>query len=529
MGGTRVEAMIRPGNSLAVRLRRSRVHLALIPALTVLFVGMAGITQGRFHTDSHVYLAVVMRMVESGDWVHLRQANLPYHNKPPLGFWVAAPFVWAFGPEVWAVRVPMVLVGAACASAVYLVFKEVVRARVALAGSLVFALTHEVFRFTHVFSLDLVMLLFMLLSAWCVVRAAGVRGVRPARSRSLRLMALGGVPMGLALLAKPFVPLLLAAVLGGWLCTVGRARLAWGLAPLVAVAVLVAAPWHIEMTRAFPPGSVSPFWETYLFSQAIDRVGGGGDVAHVTEPVWYYGAELVRSYLPWLVPLAGGLAFSAIRRRPVTGRWAGDRLAWWWGAVWIGVMTLSAGKSMRYMVPVYPALALIAGAALVRLAPRWRRTPLMIPWLVLMVSAIVMASGVRLHDKAMPDRAGLYEFLDGYGGKSTAEWPVLWAAPDLLWGGAHVCVERGVYPKVAVSPKTPAGGVPAVGDLMLYRARESSAAGDAAMAPGDGVYAPRPGDTVLGRFGEGEGWVLVRIESAWGWSPSSGADRVPEG
>jgi len=483
--------MIRSGESLVCRLRGSRWFVLLGPAMVVVFLSLPGIGQGDFRTDSHVYVAVVVGMLDSGDWVHPMLGNVPYHNKPPMGMWMVMPFVAAMGPTLIAVRVAMILIAALCASAVTGLSRELVSARVAMTAGLVFGLTHEFFRYTHAFSLDLALTLFLVLSAWSVVHGAGIRR---GEARSGWWIVLGGVPMGLALMTKPMIGLLLVPVLIVWLVVVGRARMLGWMVGFLVVALMVALPWHVEMMRAYPGGSLTAFVDTYVYAQSIDRLSSAS--THVTEPWWYYGAEIGRSYVPWVVFLVGGLVWMGIRRRSVTGRWEGDALALLWVGIWIGVLSISGGKSMRYVVPAYPALALFVAGVLVHMPPRGRMTVVVLPWVVGVVGIIVAVLPVRIHSPKPESRAALFSFLDGYG--EDGEWPVLWIAPDQVRTGAHFLIERGVYPSVVLSDVTPTGGVPGVGDLMLYRQPS--------------VWAVREGDAVLGEFGV---WVVTRVDRVW--------------
>lgn len=485
--------MIRPGTDIISRLRKSRGYLLLAPALVVVFLSLPGIGQGDFRTDSHVYVAVVLEMMRSGDWIHPMQGNVPYHNKPPLGFWMVAPLIAAFGPTLIAVRVAMILIAALCASAVTGMCRDLVSSRVALTAGLVFALTHEVFRYTHAFSLDLPLMLFMVLSAWSIVHAAGIR---QGKARSGWWIVLGGAPMGLALMVKPMLGLLILLPMVVWLVLVHRGKLLPWVGGLVVVALMIAAPWHLEMMRAYPAESVTPFIDNYLLAQSVDRLSAGS--THVTEPVWYYPVELVQSYLPWVVFLVGGLVWMGVKRRSITGRWQGDLLTILWAGVWIGVMSLSAGKSMRYIVPVYPALALLVAGVLVHMPPRGRFTPILLPWIIGLIGLVGFFSNIEFHSPAPSSRADLFAFLDSYSDGTTEDWPTIWIAPDQVRTAAHFSIERGIHPFVAMSSETPTGGEPSVGELMLYRTPSH--------------YAVREGDTVLGEFGV---WVVTRLERNW--------------
>jgi 4-amino-4-deoxy-L-arabinose transferase-like glycosyltransferase len=501
---------------LILGLRRSRLYALLSPAIVVVALSLPGITQGDFRTDSHVYVAVVLEMIRSGDWIHPMQGNVPYHNKPPLSFWLVAPFVAVMGPTLLAVRIAMICIAACCATAVTGLCRELVSTRIAVTAGLVFALTHEVFRYTHAFSMDLPLTLFMVLSVWCVVRCTGLRGagLRSRSTKPAQWMLIGGVAMGLALMVKPLLALTILIPLAIWLVLIGRAKMIAWMGMLVVVALVVALPWHVEMVRAYPDGSGdsvgssgsvsgNSFIDTYILSQSIDRLSTSSSqsIGHVTEPWWYYFSELAQSYLPWIVFLVGGLIWVIVRRSAVTKHWRADLLAILWFVFWISMMSMSSGKSMRYLVPAYPAMAIFVAGVLVNMPPRGRLTPVILPWIMLGVGicgfALTRMDVVQIHSPAPESRAQLFDYLDDYSrdqsNVSTGEWPALWIAPDQLRTAAHFSIHRGVHPFVATKRD-----VPQVGELMLYRTKSD--------------YIPRPNDTVLDEFGV---WIVTRIESAW--------------
>ncbi len=500
-----------------VPIRLWRVWFALAPALVVVLITIAGIKQGDFRTDSHVYAAVTQGMVESGDWLHPMLGDAPYHRKPPMAFWMVAPFVAAFGPELWAVRLAMGAYAGLTATGVFLMLRGIVRLRVAMAAALIFALTHEVFRYTHAYSLDLPLALFVLLCAWGVTHATGARR---GRARSPWWIVLAGVPMGAALMVKPGAALLLVPLLAAWLWAAGRARLIPWLVALVVVGVALAVPWHLEMIRAYPAQSPQPFLDTYFGAETIQRFQGGDIV--VPEPFWYYAQQLGETYWPWLLTLTGALVYIVWRRRPVTGAWAGDALGLLWGLAWIVILSTLAGKSMRYVVPAYPALSLLGAGFLVRVMPRGRRRlGRLIPvWIAPALAVLVVLfeiSGVRIHSPPPGYRADMLEYFDDYAGGSTDDWPALWVSPDQLRTAAHIYLERGVYPGLARSEEAPLGGEPQPGDLMLYRMQDPAYPEHLR-----GGYCIRPGDTLLGHFGL---WTVTRLESPWTGRYSRRTDR----
>ncbi len=77
-------------------------------------------TRPLFVPDEARYAEISREMVDSGEWLKLRLAGLPYYEKPPLGYWLNALSVSAFGRTAFAVRLPSALSAGLSALAVFL-------------------------------------------------------------------------------------------------------------------------------------------------------------------------------------------------------------------------------------------------------------------------------------------------------------------------------------------------------------------------------------------------------------------------
>src|ERR1051325_4086358 len=58
------------------------------------------------HSDAPYYQAIALRSVREGGWWTLMQGDLPYFNKPPLGFWAHSACVELFGERDWTFYLP---------------------------------------------------------------------------------------------------------------------------------------------------------------------------------------------------------------------------------------------------------------------------------------------------------------------------------------------------------------------------------------------------------------------------------------
>lgn len=317
--------------------------------MLLLAVTLPHLDQGDFRTDTARYAAVGLQAWRDPAffWTPHLQPEVPYFNKPPLVFWIHGAFLHAFGTSVVTARLPSILAALAIVAFTMAIARRLFGRSTAVAAGCVLALTYEFFRRTREISLDLWQLAFMLASVWLYLRAA-------ARDRG-GWAFLAGLPLGLALMCKPFMALLSLPVI---LMISPRPRL---LLPFLGGCLLAALPWHLSMIMLHG----REFTVQYLGREVVQRARGLLNA----EPWWYYGAEMARTYWPWWIAFGIGLAASwrSTRRAP------GFRLAWVALVVWFVALSVFPDKRPRYELPLYPWMAMISGYGAVMLRrPGWR-------------------------------------------------------------------------------------------------------------------------------------------------------------
>ena len=222
--------------------------------------------------------------------------------------------------------------------------------RSAMASGVVLALSYEFFRRTREISLDMWQLAFMMLAMLLIARGV--------RTKGARWTICAGVPIGLALMTKPFVAFIVVPIALIWVLLIGERRT---IVPILLAGILglaVALPWHIGMTLEHG----SAFWDQYLGRQVAGRAAG----AINPQGLEYYPVLFLKTYWPWLIPFTLGIAtwIRASRgRRIVLGmERTGLLLVGIWLGAWIITLMAFPDKRPRYTPPLYPALAIIAGA-----------------------------------------------------------------------------------------------------------------------------------------------------------------------
>ncbi|MFP8873596.1 MAG: phospholipid carrier-dependent glycosyltransferase, partial [Myxococcota bacterium] len=215
------------------------------------------------------------------------------------------------------------------------------------------------FLFAHVArraQLDVLLAFFETLALWAFVRLEGGTG-----SRRAHLLVLHGA-LGCAVLTKGPVALLPLAVIATFLAWERRLSEfrrfvpAWGLALSLGPALI----WITTASVLAPPG----FFGEAVVENLFGRFFEGTSHAR---PFYYYAIQLPVNFLPWtlLWPLAAVCAYRHLRG---SANGESHPAAWRFAIAWLGVFlvffSLSAGKRGLYLVPAFPAVALLCGAAL---------------------------------------------------------------------------------------------------------------------------------------------------------------------
>ena len=328
--------------------------LAAILALALAWFGALG-HRKLVKPDEGRYGEIPREMVASGDWLTPRLNGLKYFEKPPLQYWATAAAYSAFGVSEWTTRLWSALCGfAGVLLAAFFgrrLYGETAGwcAAAALAGAALYAVMSQVA------TLDMGVSLF--LSAAVFATALAQRDGTPERERRAWMLA-GWAAMALAVLSKGLIGIVLPAGAVGlyilWQRDFALLRRLYIL-PGAALFLAIAAPWFIAVSAA--NGEFARFFfvhehfERFLTTQH-DRPG----------PAWYFVPVLFAGFFPWLLSLPAALWRAARDAEPASFR--PTRLLVAWCVVVFAFFSLSHSKLPPYILPMFPALALLVGAQL---------------------------------------------------------------------------------------------------------------------------------------------------------------------
>lgn len=319
-----------------------------------------------------VQAQIARNMLESGDWVTARLNGIAYLEKAPLVYWMMAASYRVFGVHDWAARLPLAVAVVILCWLTYRFGRWAFGEDAGLYAGLVLATSTGLFLFTRILIPDATLTLAITGAIWIWVRQLE-RDEEPA----LKWPVLLGVCLGTGLVLKGLIAVVFPLVSGVvYMMVSGQLlsreswrRLQLGIA--AAVALLVAAPWHVLATLRNPPyfaltlhsgpGQYRGFFWFYFINEHLLRfLNLRYPRDYNTVPrLWFWLLNLVWIF-PWSVYLLASPKLS-YRTATRSGR-VGLMALCWIGTVML-FFTFSTTQEY-YSMPIYPALALLIGLAM---------------------------------------------------------------------------------------------------------------------------------------------------------------------
>jgi 4-amino-4-deoxy-L-arabinose transferase-like glycosyltransferase len=362
------------------------------------FVAFLG-TEPLWNIDEGMHAAMAKDMLVSGDWVTPRFNGTPFLDKPPLFIWLVAASLRVLGLTEFAARLPSALLACVAVVLTYRFGRSAVGGRAGVLSALTLATSVAFVVMARVEVHDMTLTActtLALVSFWRFFRGDGSARVNLGvmyASTAVGLLVKG--PVAAALIGLVIVAFLAIA---GRLDVIPRMRPVWGALLVLAVS----APWYVAMEAANPG-----YLRYFLVTQHLFNVAGSH--ARHAEPFWFYGVTIIGGLLPWSVylPQAFWNAWTARGSRR-------DHVAIFllvWTVAPTVLLSLASSKLHNYLLPVFPAAALLVGTAWGRLIDRpsrsYRRSFVVSTVVTL---ALLVAAAVTLATTGLDRFRTIYDF-----------------------------------------------------------------------------------------------------------------------
>ncbi len=328
--------------------------LVLALALAAAWFGALG-QRKLVKPDEGRYGEIPREMVASGDWLTPRLNGLKYFEKPPLQYWATAAAYSAFGVAEWTTRLWGALTGFAGVLLAFYAGRRLYGEAAGLCAAAVLAGCALYAAMSQLATLDMGVSAFLSLAVFAVLLAQ--RDEAQERERR-SWMLLAWAAMALAVLSKGLIGVVLPAgailLYALWQRDLQLLR-RLHLVPGAVLFLALTAPWFIAVSATNPEFArfffVHEHFERFLTHQH-----------HRPGPAWYFAPVLLLGIMPWLASLGAGLRLAVLAERGA--RFRPSRFLLAWCVTVFAFFSLSGSKLPPYILPMFPALALLVGAQL---------------------------------------------------------------------------------------------------------------------------------------------------------------------
>jgi 4-amino-4-deoxy-L-arabinose transferase-like glycosyltransferase len=301
--------------------------------------------------DETRYALVAREMRETEQWVLPHLNGKIYFEKPPLFFWTVNLSVFLLGEDSeLANRLPAALAGLATIFLTFLFGERFFNSRVGFLSALILSTCLCFPQISRWMVLDPLFTLFFFLTLYCFYLGHGKEEGRR------KYYFLAGLFMGLGVLTKGPVAYLTLSIFLIFAFFQRELKKFWSYDLLLGIllSLAIVSAWLI-------PACIiggEDYTRRILLEQTAIRLSGHGDHVHA-RPFFFYFVRFPAEFFPWVVFLPTALFFAfcrgdTIRRKELLF------LSVWFIFVFV-FFTFVKGKKDSYILPLYPATAILLG------------------------------------------------------------------------------------------------------------------------------------------------------------------------
>jgi len=348
--------------------------LVLALAAVIYFAGLSGYPL--LDPDEGRYAEIPREMLESGDFITPRLNYVKYFEKPLFFYWSVAGSMALFGQEEWAVRIVPALAGFLTILLIMVLGKRFFGTRTGVMAGWVYLTSLVPLILARLPIIDGLFSLFLTATwgAWWLGYAA------PAGHMKRIWFCAAWACMGLACMTKGIAAIALTGLIIFAFIIVRRdfralRAMAW--LPGLLIFALIVLPWHLAVSSRNPE-----FAHFYFVVQHFGRLVS----EEHSRPVWYFLVIFPFGMLFWTALFFPAIINSLKRavkaiKLPTNGdKKANESEGVLFLVIWVlavvGLFSLSRSKLVPYILPGYPAMALLIASyltngGLTRSSARW--------------------------------------------------------------------------------------------------------------------------------------------------------------
>jgi hypothetical protein len=306
-----------------------------------------------FTPDEGRYSEVAREMLSSHDFLTPRLNGVAFLDKPVLYYWLQASAIKMFGLKEWSLRFWPALLGVFCTLLTYVTGRLLYTRRTGVIAACMLAFSPLYYGGSHYANLDLEVASLIADSLLCFIAAMQI--ATAGRLKTFLLLS-AYVFAGLAALTKGLIGIVFPAlIIGAWTLILMRwnillkMRLVTGLI----IFFLIAAPWYFLVQHANPE-----FLHYFFVTQQVSRFLTTQEF-NSKAAVWFYIPIVLAGFFPWTVFLLQALGRNLKLIWQDRQAHATELFLMLWLVIIMAFFSVPRSKTVGYILPVFPACALI--------------------------------------------------------------------------------------------------------------------------------------------------------------------------
>jgi len=307
-----------------------------------------------FVPDEGRYSEVAREMLVMHDYITPRLNGIVFLDKPILYYWLQAIAMKLFGINEWALRFWPILFGIIGCWITYFTGYILFNRRTAIVSALILATSPLYFGAAHYANLDLEVAVLISSSLSCFIMAT--RLTKP-RQRQVCFF-LSCIFAGLAVLTKGLIGLVFPiTIIGSWIVLSGQWRILKNL-PLIRGILLfttITLPWYLLAQQANPE-----FFHFFFVTQQVTRFLSAADFNNKTA-FWFYFPIVFAGFLPWSAFVIQAIVNSVTKLCKTPRAHLVELFLLLWLCIIFTFFSIPHSKTVGYILPIFPALALLTG------------------------------------------------------------------------------------------------------------------------------------------------------------------------
>lgn len=318
-----------------------------------------------FTPDEGRYSEVAREMVASHDYITPRLDGVAFLDKPALYYWLQASAIHLFGLKEWALRFWPALMGVLGSLVTYAAGHVLFNRRTGILSALIVATSPLYYGAAHYANLDLEVAVLIGNALLFFIMAMQFPDKTKLRSF---LLILAYVFSGFAALTKGLIgiafPML---IIGCWILTLNRWYILKKMHIVLGIFIFAAitVPWYVLVQKANPE-----FLHFFFVTQQFSRFLTKGDFNNKAA-IWFYVPVILIGVFPWTIFVFQALAQHIKNVWQNRKQYANTLFLLIWFVIVFIFFSIPKSKTVGYILPLFPALALLVGNYLDNL---WQQT-----------------------------------------------------------------------------------------------------------------------------------------------------------